>query len=54
MQIKTLIAGGILEVKCKSKANTTYKGQFKLGKNDKGYADIIFQMPAYKMKDKKI
>lgn len=52
-QLKTLIAGGTLEVKCISKANTTYKGEFKLSKNDKGYADVIFQMPAYKPKVKK-
>lgn len=53
-QLKTLIAGKILEVKCISKSNTAYKGQFKLGKNDKGYADIIFQMPVYKPKKPKL
>ena len=52
-QLKTLIAGGTLEVKCTSKANTTYKGQFKLSKNEKGYADVVFQMPTYKPKIKK-
>lgn len=52
-QLKTLITGGTLEVKCISKANTTYKGEFKLVKNDKGYADVMFQMPAYKPKVKK-
>lgn len=51
-QLKKLIAGGILEVKCTSKANTTYNGQFKLGKNDKGYADVVFQLPTYKPKIK--
>lgn len=49
-QLKTLIEGEVLEVKCISKSNTTYKGQFKLGQNDKGYTDIIFQMPTYKPK----
>lgn len=49
-QIKTLISGGIIEVKCISKSNMTYRGQFKIGKNEKGYADVQFQMPTYKPK----
>lgn len=53
-QLKILFEGGTLEVKCISKSNTTYKGQFRLGKNDKGYADIVFQMPTYKPKKLKV
>lgn len=44
-QIKTLLTGEVLETKCISKANTAYKGGFKIGKNDKGYAEIRFIMP---------
>lgn len=49
-QLKTLITKGSIEVKCTSKANTTYKGVFKLEKNDKGYASINFELPEYKPK----
>lgn len=53
-QLKNLIKGDMLEVVCTSKANKTYKGQFKVVKNDKGYADIDFQMPTYKPKKSNI
>lgn len=49
-QLKNLIIKGSIEAKCISKAKVTYTGIFKLGKNDKGYASIDFEMPEYKSK----
>lgn len=47
-QLKKLVAGEQIEVKCVSKTNTTYKGIFSVKKNDKGYADLVFTMPSNK------
>lgn len=49
-QLKKLVAGEPLEVKCVSKTNTTYKGIFSVKKNDKGYADLVFNMPTIRPK----
>lgn len=45
-QLKKLVAGEAIEVKCVSKTNTTYKGIFSIKKNEKGYADLVFTMPS--------
>lgn len=45
-QIKKLLERKVLtDIKCVSKAGNPYKGIFRLVKNDKGYADIVFEMP---------
>ena len=49
-QLKKLVAGELLEVKCVSKTNTKYNGIFSVKKNDKGYADLVFSMPVTRPK----
>lgn len=49
-QLKNLISKGSIETTCISKAKTTYKGVFKLVKNNKGYSSVEFEMPEYKPK----
>lgn len=49
-QLKTLVSGKAIECKCMSKSKKPYKGQFKIKKNDNGYADVVFQMPMNKTK----
>lgn len=49
-QLKNLISKGSIETTCISKAKTTYRGIFKLVKNNKGYSSVEFEMPEYKPK----
>lgn len=44
-QMKKLLTNGSIEVKCVSKTNVAYTGIFSVKKNDKGYADIVCDLP---------
>lgn len=51
-QIKKLIDKGTIESKCVSKSNKVYNGKFILNKNEKGYAELRFEIDDKKNKKK--
>lgn len=43
-KMKKLLKDGTIESKCISKSNKVYQGKFNLNKNEKGYAELNFEM----------